>query len=428
MRGTNMRSFLPDSKGGVAVLFGFVVPALIGFTGLAVDASYWLLEKNRLQGAVDGAAIAAAQTLQLDGRNANLTTPVARHFTKIYGGGANTITYTVQSPPASGTNAGNTSAVEVLSQRTQPVYFLSVFGVSDIRVSVRSVANIDSVTDACLLGLSPSDDKAVQITGSSVVDLDCGIASNSSSPEALYLSGSTNVSATGISAVGDIYQSNGATINTDGGPVRTHTQALTDPYGAAGRNLQVPALPTGCTERNLRVRGNRTLTAGRYCGGIDFQSGTVTLSPGVYVIDGGDFSASAQAEISGTGVTIVLTGSGSSYAQLNINGGAAISLHAPTSGAAMNGILFFQDPNAPTYQGNQIRTNRLNGGSSFSLSGAAYFPKQALDFRGGANASITCLQLIGYQVTFSGNSQIAGTCPANSGTDAIRRVSIKLVE
>lgn len=421
-------NFPVDSKGSVAVLFGLVIPSLIGFTGLAVDGSYWMVQRNKLQAATDSAAISVAQVLQLDGGSASLKAEATKFFTKVYGNHVSTVTYAVEHPPKSGPNIGDVSAIAVLAERSQPSFFLSAFGIKDLVVRTRAVARIDSMAEACLLGLSQTDDKAVEITGSAIVNLDCGIASNSNSTQAMYLSGSSQVITSGISTVGDIYQSNGSTVNTNGGPMRSHAQALRDPYGPEGRNLQVPSTPAKCTGRNLRVRNNTTLSPGRYCGGIDFQSGTATLAPGVYIIDAGNFNANAQASIAGTGVTIILTGSGTNYAQMNINGGASINLHAPTTGSAMNGVLFFQDPAAPTYQGNQIINNKLNGGAGLALSGALYFPKQKLEFSGGAGATISCLQMIGLAVTFTGNSRVAGTCDANDGTESMRRVSIKLAE
>jgi Putative Flp pilus-assembly TadE/G-like len=421
--------FPADSKGSVAVLFGLVIPALIGFTGLAVDGSYWLVQRNKLQAATDSAAISVAQVLQLDGGNAPLKAEATKLYTKIYGSHVSAVKYEVEHPPKSGPNTGDMSAVAVLAERSQNSFFLSALGIKDLLVKTRAVARIDSMAEACLLGLSPTDDKTVEITGSTIVNLDCGIASNSNSTQAMYLSGSSQVSTSGISTVGDIYQSNGSLVNTNGGPMRSHAQALRDPYGPEGRNLQVPTSPAGCTGgRNLKIKNDKTLSPGRYCGGIDFQSGTATLSPGVYIIDSGDFNANAQASITGTGVTIILTGSGTNYAQMNINGGAAVNLQAPTTGSAMKGVLFFQDPAAPTYQGNQIISNKLNGGSGLVLNGALYFPKQRIDFSGGAGASISCLQMIGLAVTFTGNSRVAGTCDTNDGTESMRRVSIKLTE
>lgn len=422
------RKFARDVEGGIAILFGLVIPSLIGFTGLGVDGANWLVQRNKLQSATDSAAISVAQAVQLDGNNAAMTAEATKLFTKVYGAQVSTVKFQVEYPPKSGPNAGDMATVAVLADRDQSSYFISAFGIKKTVIKTRAVARIDNMSEACLLGLSPNDDKAVEVTGSSIVNLSCGIASNSNSPEAMYLSGNSQVTTSGISAVGDIYQSNGNTLNTNGGPVRSHAPKLRDPYGPEGRNLQVPATPTKCLGKNLRVKSNTTLSPGRYCGGIDFQSGTATLEPGTYIIDAGAFNANAQASITGTGVTIILTGSGTNYSTLNINGGASVNLQAPSTGSATNGVLFFQDPAAPTYQGNQVVRNKLNGGAGLVLNGALYFPKQALEYSGGAGANISCLQIVGYKVTFTGNSAVSSTCDATDGTEPMRRVSVKMAE
>jgi len=420
--------FKRNDKGSMAILFGLLIPMLLGFTGLAADGAFWLMARNRLQAATDGAAISAAHSMHLDGSGPGITLEARKLFKRTYGEQLDSMEISVVNPPGSGAFAGDTSAVEVTSSRQQRVYFAALVGMTDVTLASRSVARVDAMSDACLLGLSPEDDKAVEITGSTIVNLSCGIASNSNSPEALYMSGSSTTTATSISAVGDIYQSSGSTLNTTDGSVRSRAPKIDDPYGAQGRNLQVPKHPTACLSRNTSVRSNTTLQPGRYCGGITFQSGTATLEPGVYIIDGGDFRANAQASIIGDGVTIILTGNGNKYAQLNVAGGAEIALHAPKSGTDFDGVLFFQDPDAPSYKGANVSRNKLNGGSNFEMSGAVYFPSQGLDFSGGADARITCLQLVAYKLTFTGNSEIASVCDENSGTERISRLDIRLVE
>ncbi|MGL4398157.1 MAG: pilus assembly protein TadG-related protein [Hyphomicrobium sp.] len=420
--------YVGNASGSVAILFGLLVPGLIGFTGLAVDGAYWMMERNKLQATTDGAAISATHSLQLDGGGNGLTAEATKVFAKAYGDGAGNIDVAVNSPPQSGPMAGNTSAVEITASRPQPVFFLGILGVEDVVVAVRSVARIDQLTEACLLSLADDQDKSIEITGNAAVNLNCGIASNSLSSTSVYMSGSSTINATGVSAVGDIYKSNGSDLETGGGPMKSHAPKMTDPYGPEGRNLQVPATPAGCTANKLTVKNTVTLTPGRYCNGIKFQNGTATLAPGTYIIDGGDFSANAQATIVGDNVTIILTGSGSNYAGLDINGGATLALNAPKSGTAMDGVLFFQDPNAPTYKGNTVVQNKLNGNADMELSGAMYFPKQGLTFSGGSNASISCLQIVGYKVSFNGNTSIGGTCDTASGTERLTRVDIELVE
>lgn len=432
MRFATLTRFVRDTQGGIALLFGFVVPALIGFAGLGVDGAYWMMARNKLQTATDGAAISAAQSLNLNGNAAAMRSEAGRMLTKIYAGEMSKVRYLVKSPPTSGAYAGSSTAVEVTSEMDQPVHFVGLFGIQSAYVATRAVANVDSSMEACLLALSPSADRAVSVSGSATVNLSCGIAANSESSDAVYLAGSSDTTASGVSAVGDIFQSSNAKLTTNGGPVKSNSQAITDPYGPEGRNLQLPASSANCTKKNLKVQSDTTLTPGRYCGGIDFTGGSVTFQPGVYIIDGGDFKANGNVALSGTDVTFILTGKGSTVASLNINGGAAVDLHAPTSGTNYDGILFYQasqdtgrDANNNCSKG---KSNVINGSANMTLSGALYFPEESLELSGGSGSNITCLQAVAQTVAISGNTKISGTCKTSDGTEEIKRVSIELVE
>lgn len=420
--------FKSETNGGVALIFGLVIPSLIGFTGLAADGAYWMMSRNKLQATTDSAAIAAAKALNLEGPNGQLTAAAGKLFTKAYSASDPTLTYQVVSPPTTGAFAGDASAVSVTSRRTQPIFFLSMFGMENVSVASRAVSKVEDLTEACVLALSPTVDKALEIAGSAAVALGCGVASNSTAQNSIYVFGSSSLSTTGASSAGDVYVANANSINTSGGPIKTYSQPLDDPYGPKGRNLQVPDNPKKCKANNLKVMADTALEPGRYCGGISFQKGTTTLSPGTYLIDGGDFDVGAQTALVGEGVTIILTGSGNKYAEMKINGGAALDLKAPESGTATDGVLFFQDPNAPTYQGNQIISNKLNGNADMKLQGAVYFPSQEVEFTGGANAQTSCLQLVSFKIKISGNSAITNTCPADAGTESIARSTVQLVE
>lgn len=426
--------FKNETTGGVALIFGLIVPVLIGFAGLGVDGAYWMMERNKLQAATDSAAISAVQALQLNGDDQTIKAEAKKLFGKTYGATLTGVRYDVQHPPKTGPLTGNMTAVAITAEKDQPIFFLGLFGMNNTFVASRSVAQVDSVAEACLLALSPDIDKAIEITGNSTVNLGCGIASNSTASNSVYLSGSSNTTTIGVSAVGDVFQSNNAKLNTNGGPVKSKAAAVKDPYGPEGRNLQVPTTPTACTAKSLKIKSNKTLSPGRYCGGIDMTGGTTTFQPGTYIIDGGNFKANGNATLAGEGVTFVLTGSGSDVALLDVNGGAKVSLKAPTSGTAMDGVLFFQDPGdtggtgdhkcSKSYGGENV----LNGNADLDLRGAMYFPSQNVTISGGSSSNMSCLQVIGQKIKISGNSGVKGVCDAASGAAKIARSTVELKE
>src|SRR5439155_25292660 len=77
-------------------------------------------------------------------------------------------------------------------------------------------------------------------------------------------------------------------------PVTTHAAAVTDPYNPSGTPwITVPPLPpppAGLTNRGCPASTGGTFQPGYYkCFGnpaMSFTSGTTTLCPGVYVLDG----------------------------------------------------------------------------------------------------------------------------------------------
>lgn len=161
----------------------------------------------------------------------------------------------------------------------------------------------------------------------------------------------------------------------------TEAWPLEDPY----ENLTI-GLPPVCLNSGMTINSVMALVPGRYCGNLKFNANAdVTMAPGTYYIDSGDFEANGGAKIrclcpSATdGVTIVLTSSGSAtdIGTVTINGGADIQLNAPSGATATyKGVLFYQDQNAPS------GTARFNGGATMILNGAIYFRNQEIQYNG----------------------------------------------
>lgn len=162
-----------------------------------------------------------------------------------------------------------------------------------------------------------------------------------------------------------------------------------------------------------------TMNPGTYLGGVRISCNTV-MNPGIYVMDGGDFRADGNYTVTGSGVMIVLKNS----AGLIINGGTNINLTAmsssqlqavgvPATGASnannLAGLLFFEDRNSPGVSQNH---NKLNGNTSTLLNGTIYMPVSNITFSGTASVSSQCLMIAAYQITLSGNLDMATFCPS----------------
>jgi hypothetical protein len=183
--------------------------------------------------------------------------------------------------------------------------------------------------------------------------------------------------------------------------------------------------PSACDHTNFVAPSSGTLSPGTYCGGLSIANGAnVALAAGTYIINGGTFDISGGAKVDASaGVTAVMTGSGSNYAQFEVDNGADVNWVAPASGATSGipGIAVFQDRNTP--QG----VVSFAGGAKSDFTGALYFPSMTVNFANGSTNNSTCTQLIADQVTFAGGSKFGNTC-AGTGVTAIGASSTKLVE
>ena len=420
-----------SNQGGVAILVAVSLMMLLGFAALGSDVVFAMYTQRQMEAAASSAAMAGAVALAT-GHPANYKTEVSAvatssGFTNL----VSSVTITVNSPPASGPNTSNASAVEVIITQPQNLPLFGMFISGPLSVSGRAVAIAGSSASDCVLALdasytTSSAPAVVDGNGASITLNQCGMASNASGPGALAVTGGAVLNTSVVSLVGTDTVNNGGTITATNG-VKTLQTPVSDPYSG----VAVPTFTAGhCDYGSLpnspdSVLGytNPTLSPGVYCGGLTIGSGgTVNLSPGVYIIDGGSFSPGGGTTVTGTGVTIVLTGSGSNFATVSIGNGSTITLSAPTTGPTA-GLVFFADPAAPV----NTYTSSIQGGSVVNLTGALYFPTQTLDYGNGSSAATTCTELDAWHIVFEGGATLNSNC-ANAGTQTIGGSPSKLVE
>jgi hypothetical protein len=408
---------LTRSKSGNAIVIAAAGSfALVGGAGLGTDTVQWYLWKRQLQQAVDSGALAGAFNMaQGQDHDSAARTELTRTANTAFD------VVRVANPPASGAFAGDAAAVEVIATTGKRLPFSGMFLSAVPSIRARAVATSVLTGEHCVIALAPTG-VGVNVAGSANVELGCGVAANSSGSQGVYLEGSSWLNATPISSVGGIQAASSnypadASLFPFGTPVD-------DPM--ASRNLQVPTEPASCMANNLEVPPNQTVTLspGRYCNGLSLK-GTVTMSPGVYIIDGGSFNVSSQATIVGEGVTIVLTGSSASdIGRVYIAGGADVDMRAPTAveDPYFKNVLFFQDPRGSSHE------SEIQGGSGLDFEGIIYMPKGNLRFAGNSTQSSECLLLVGSRVTFTGTTSLANNCSTEYDDLNLAARRIQLVE
>lgn len=405
-----------DSRGNVMLIAGMSLPVVFGAAGLAIDTVQWTLAKRQLQRAADSAAIAGAYALS-QGRNASdAATNDLGKSTDI------AFTSVIASAPTSGGYVGNPDAVQVTLQSPQTGSFSQIFLAQQPTITATATAAKITNGSYCVTALVSNTSTGIMLQGSSTVNLGCGMATNSiSSSGAIIGSGSSTITASPLTAVGYIAPSNNFGTGT---VLNSYSAPQQDPFAS----LPNPVVPNGCNSRFSDSPGsvtNISNLSGVRCFSDFNVKGTVTLDPGVYIINGGDLNLGSQANMSGSGVTFILTSSTAAsnpggIANVSINGSATINISAPTTGTYA-GVLIYQDRRAVLGG-----TNSINGNAYSSFQGAFYFPSQLLQFNGDAGMDTRCVQIAAYQVTFLGNSSISNVCPAGLGS--FQGTVVRLVE
>lgn len=410
-----LERFARDQSGSYVIISALLMPVLVGTAGLGTEVGWWYYKHKNMQSAADSGAVSAA-TAASAGTDPSSE---AKAVTASYGypSGLNNVTVTVNQPPKSGNYASNMQAIEVIVSQPQQRLLSALFGSDPVLISARSVALPNSGT-GCVLALNSGASPAVNVSGGNQLNLiKCNLYSNSNASPSLNVAGSAAVAANQVGVVGDV---SGASSITASNGIRTHIAPVADPFA----NVSLPARPS-CTNAKITVNANgktNSLDPGCYTGSITVNAGAVlNLNPGIYYLDGANLSVAGNATITGSGVTLVFTGSGSNWGTASIGSNATIDLTAPTSGPT-KGIVMYGDRNMPA--GTAFN---LTGGSTQNFGGAIYLPKANLSFSGGNGTSTSCTKIVADTLTFTGTSNLQVNCTA-LGTATIGSQTAQLIE
>jgi Flp pilus assembly protein TadG len=427
--GNCFRNLCGDLAGGVAVVLALSFSAVVGFAGIGTEAASWYLTKRAMQGAADAAASTAAAALAAGASSASLLTTQAKSIAAAnkFADAANGVAVRVNYPPASG-DYQSSPAVEVLISQPQPGLISSMFLPNPPTISVRAVAlaNFSLTGEACVVALDIVSETSTVTSGSTDLEFPgCSLYINSPSPIALNMNGGTLIHPNIAYLVGN-YTGGGLTAVNG---VYLGVDPLIDPY----RNAAVPPY-SGCDSNNYRLTGGRSETknvtaSGVYvfCNGLELTgNSSLTLGAGTFIIDRGQLSIQGGSILTATsGTTIILTTSDPSKtcALAKINGGALLTLNAPSSGN-LRGIAMYQDRAC----NNHLLTSDVNGGATQNITGAIYFPEQNVNYAGGSpTGGAQCTQLVAWKINFTGSSSFQNNCNG-TGIRALSLTGGRLVE
>ncbi|MEA3067450.1 MAG: hypothetical protein QOK41_857 [Sphingomonadales bacterium] len=416
-----IKKLLKDGRGNTLAIAAACLPLVVGAAGLATDTIQWTLWKRQLQRVADSAAEAGVYSIVAGNSvgtctnvvNPAYTQPVAYDVSKNNYTGA-TPTCTVTNPPSTGGFTADANAVKVDLSMQRTLAFSGMFMSAAPTITASATATIVPSGQYCVVSLESAAVTGIDATGSTNVNLGCGMITNSPSMTAAVATGNSSVTASPIAAVGGIPAS---THWGSGTVLQPFTVQEADPFGS----VPLPT-PSGCSAFPSNQPSDTISIAnptGTKCFNTTMDiNGNVTLASGTYIMDAGAGvnQTNNNAHLTCSHCTIILmNSSGGSVGTVNINGGE-VDMTSPNTGCTIgsagcyDGMAFYQSRNAAS--DNSIR---INGNANSSLEGALYFPKADLTFNGTAGMTTNCMQIVAKDVTFTGNSAITNTCDSTVG-------------
>jgi Flp pilus assembly protein TadG len=387
-----LRPFLRCQKGSVAIIFGLVAIPVVLSVGVAVDYARALSAREKLQGAVDAAAIAGARLPATSNENrihaANRTFAV----NLAHSGLPTSIQPTIQASNAE---------VAIAASYLQPTAFTGLMGVDSIEVlaETRARSQVENGGVACLLALNPTASDGLHLQGiNKLSEEDCWSWVNSTSPTAINGTGTSIGRAQGFCTAGGVV----GVEHFSPAPF-TGCDPMEDPFADKFATYNPP--DADCKPQNTNVevkRATATLKPGVYCGNLVLKThANVTFEPGIYVIKDGYFEIQAQASATGEGVIFFFTGSST---RLIVRAGGNIDFKAPTTGDLAGFVL------VDTNESFGAATNEtvIEGGGRVKIEGILYAPQWRVNISGNGdvNQEATFFAMIADHFYMEGNGRL----------------------
>jgi hypothetical protein len=372
--------FLADDRGGVALVVGLTLPALLGFGAAAVEYGSLVRRRAELQKAVDAGAIAAAGELALAGTTDSRIVSVAKSVA------LSTVGSLENNPSVGAAVLNERKWVRVTVDEPVKSIVGKVLSLPMSALHVEATGQlVAGKSRLCMLALDTSKPDVLHLHKQAMITADtCTIQSNSSDTNGLHVEDNASVLADRVCSSGGYKGGRG--IKWRNAPT-TDCPMISDPLASRAP----PPLPS-CTNLNLKIDGKLTpaltLLPGVYCGGLTITNNAqVTLLSGIYVIDNGPLVVDHGGALTGSNVGLYFTGD---KGGLLFDVDSTIRLTAPKDGP-MAGLLFFENrsvtapvppplgvkltpPPPPPPGSPPMRTYRIVSDNARDLLGTIYLP------------------------------------------------------
>ncbi|MGH9771467.1 MAG: pilus assembly protein TadG-related protein [Candidatus Acidiferrales bacterium] len=324
-------------------------------------------------------------------------------------------------PPVTGVKNVN-YWVQVQITQQNPLTFGIFSGLQKLNVTASAVAAAANMMPLnCVVAL----DGGMSLYGNPTVNISgCGIGVDAD----LSATGSVEVQAPWVQVAGT-YDGSGVS------PTPVTVPHFPDPL----EGVPAPTVPDDCNHPiPLTSNGTTVYYPGEYCGGISVgKNSSAVFNPGMYYLKGDGLSANGTASLSGQNVTFYNTcnpspcssSSDGTFGPITTTGNTTVELSAPVTAAdaasynAMQGILFFEDRSAP-----QDMPNSIYGNSDLELTGAIYFPQNALTFYGNGTIPSQALMMVAHSISMHGDVKLLLNPQPTSGPPITPQVSAALIQ
>ena len=391
-RNCALRPFLRCQKGSVAIIFGLVAIPVVLSVGVAVDYARALSAREKLQGAVDAAAIAGARLPATSNENRIHAASQTFAVNLAHSGLPTSIQPTIQASNAE---------VKIAASYLQPTAFTGLMGVDAIEVlaATRARSQVENGGVACLLALNPTASDGLHLQGiNKLSEENCWAWVNSTSPTAINGTGTSIGRAQGFCTAGGVVGAE----HFSPAPF-TGCDPMEDPFADKFAAYNPPA--ADCKPQNTNVeikRGTTALKPGVYCGNLVLKThANVTFEAGIYVIKDGYFEIQAHASATGQGVVFFFTGSNT---RLIVQAGGNIDFKAPTTGDLAGFVL----ADTKLDSGAAINEAVIQGGGRVKIEGILYAPQWRINISGNGdvNQESTYFAMIADHFYMEGNGRL----------------------
>jgi Flp pilus assembly protein TadG len=360
-----LRPLLRSDAGGIAIISAIVLPVLIGFASLGVEAGNWYRVGRAMQGASDAAAISAAASF-VAGESGYIAVGQTYATKNGYTDGINNVTVVVH--PVNAKNQIVVDISQVQSQMFLPVIVHTIpvacgaIQTRQVCVKAHSVVTLKTTAAAggngCLIGLNKTV-TALQVGGNGSLQASSCVAAsdtNASGVPGLTVVGNGTLALSklilatqtnGVGAANWTCNKGPCTIGalpvSDIFPLTTPDPfaTFTNPTDGSIHQRLMPTPPTCTNPPTTTTNGITFYQPGAYCNGISVSGGRIVFNPGVYYLVGSNFAVSGgfvnQAYV--TGATIASQGAGGYHNNdvVTVSGGTTVGGFAATLKLTVNG-------------------------------------------------------------------------------------------